>query len=293
MIVVGIECFLLNSCWVNANDFALLCADRTVIERVYYDHRLGTKPPFEQALPCETIERLVRDDRRKEAALQRVYGLEVTPAMLDTEVQRITTTTRAPDVLAELKTALGHDANRFARTVAKPIVVERLLRDHFDNDDQLHAAQRRQAEQTRNEMLAAKQAGGGFDNLLLLLKRSHSNDVSETTWQLGPRPAETNAPAADLIEVQKRFGSTAQVLSSPRVGENQRKFYFEDLPDELQRVLRVQLRQPGDVSAVVEMPGGFILYVAKEKTDTVLSVARLSVPKRSCEQWLQEQDGGE
>jgi len=61
------------------------------------------------------------------------------------------------------------------------------------------------------------------------------------------------------------------------------------LPDELQRVLRVQLRRPGDVSAVIETPGGFLLYVAKEETDTALSVACLSLPKRSYEQWLSAQ----
>jgi hypothetical protein len=67
------------------------------------------------------------------------------------------------------------------------------------------------------------------------------------------------------------------------------KLYFEDLPGELQNVLRVQLRQPGDVSAVIETPGGFMLYVTKEKTDAALSVAGLSLPKRSYEQWLEEQ----
>jgi len=43
------------------------------------------------------------------------------------------------------------------------------------------------------------------------------------------------------------------------------------------------------VSAVIEMSGGFMLYLATEKTDTVLSVAGLSLPKRSYEQWLEEQ----
>ena len=64
------------------------------------------------------------------------------------------------------------------------------------------------------------------------------------------------------------------------------------MPPELQRVLRVQLRQPGDVSAVIETPGGFLLYLAMEKTDAVLSVAALSLPKRSYEQWLEEQNQG-
>ena len=57
-------------------------------------------------------------------------------------------------------------------------------------------------------------------------------------------------------------------------------------------MLRVQLRRPGDVSAVIETPGGFLLYVTKEKTDAVLSVAGLSLPKRSYEQWLAGQTKG-
>jgi hypothetical protein len=113
--------------------------------------------------------------------------------------------------------------------------------------------------------------------------------VTKITWQLGARPAETNAPIADEIGIKKRFGSNAQILSSPHAGDGkERKFYFEDLPQELQQVLRVQLRQPGDVSAVIEIPGGFLLYVAKEKTATTLSVATLSLPKRSYERWLNE-----
>ena len=59
--------------------------------------------------------------------------------------------------------------------------------------------------------------------------------------------------------------------------------------DELEHVLRVQLRQAGDVSAVIETPGGFLLYLAKEKAFETLSVVSLSVPKRNYEQWLEEQ----
>ena len=126
--------------------------------------------------------------------------------------------------------------------------------------------------------------------LLALLKQFHSNDVSETTWQLGTRPAETNAAAADEIEIKQRFGPNAQMLGSPHAGGKGAKFYFEDLPEELQNVLRVQLCQLGDVSAVIEMPGVFLLYVAKKKTDAVLNVATLSLPKRSYEQWLENQN---
>jgi hypothetical protein len=318
-----------------ADDLTALCADRAAIERVYYNHRIGEKPPFEQVLPPATLENLVRQDLRKEAALKKTYGVEVTPAMLDAEVQRINTTTRAPEMLAEIKAALGHDPARFARAMAKPILVERRLREKFDNDGALHVSQRREMERVREKLIKTwRQAsspavepgvppggqtaniarpveksgagpGGGTPpstagetpaatndlvaKLLALLKQTHSNDVSETTWQLAARPAETNAPAADEIEIKKRFGPNAQVLSSPPRGGEKRKFYFEELPPELQNVLRVQLRQAGDVSAVIETPGGFLLYVTTEKTDAVLSVAGLSLPKRNYDQWLEEQ----
>ena len=275
-----------------AADLASLRADRAAIERVYYHHRLGEKPPFEQVLPPATLENLVRQELRKEAALKQSYGVEVTPALLDAEMQRINTTTRAPDVLAEIKTALGNDAARFADVFAKPILVERLLREKFDNDDRLHAPQRRQVEKVRNELLDTKTNGADCEKLLALLKRSHSNAVTETTWQLGARPAETNAPDANEIEIKKRFGPNAQILSSPPASGKEQKFYFVDLPGELQKVLRVQLRRAGDVSAVIEMPGGFLLYLAMEKTAATLSAATLSLPKRSYEHWLSEQNGG-
>jgi hypothetical protein len=278
---------LLASVWAGvADDFSSRCADRIAIERVYYNHRLGQKPPFEQVLPPATVEKLVRQDLHKEAALKNVYGIEITPAMLDTERQRIDSTTRAPEILAELKAALDNDPARFANVLAKPILVERLLRAKFDNDDTLHAPQRREMEQARNELISATKSGADCEKLLALLKRSHSNAVTEATWQLAAPPGGTNAPDADKIK--QHFGSNAQILSSPPPDGKAAKIYFEELPVELQTVLRVQLRQAGDVSAVIEIPGSFLLYVAKEKTAASLSVAVLSLPKRSYEQWLEE-----
>ncbi len=303
---------LIGGTAAQADDIAALVQARAAIERVYYNHRLGQKPPFEQVTPQALVERLVKEDLHKEAVLRKVYGVEITPARLAAEVQRINTTTRAPDMLAEIKAALDNDPAKLAQAFAKPFVVERLLRDKFENDDALHAAPRREVETVRNRLLQAVAADGRqrpnvaseserrlasattkarVAGLLAILKTGHSNSVTETTWHLGARPAETNTPVADELEIKRRFGPDAQVISSPHRAEKDRMQYLEELPAELQRVLRVQLRQPGDVTAVIETPGGFLLYLAEDKSDTALTVACLSLPKRSYEQWLSEQPG--
>ena len=82
--------FLLSISQVCAREnLASLVADRTAVERIYYDHRLGTKPPFDQVLPAATLTNLVKSDFKKEAVLRKAYGLEITPAMVDAEVRRI------------------------------------------------------------------------------------------------------------------------------------------------------------------------------------------------------------
>ena len=121
-------------------------------------HRLDPKPSFEQALPAAQIADLVRLDLKKKAILKRVYHLDLGQAEIDTEVQRIKSTTRAPDVLAEIEHALGDDPRRFADTVARPIVIERELRTRFENDPKLHATARASAEKQRREVLARSRA---------------------------------------------------------------------------------------------------------------------------------------
>jgi hypothetical protein len=192
-----------------AGTFADLCADRTAIERVYHEHRLGDKPAFEQALPAALIAELVHRDLHKAAVLETAYGVVLTPAQIQAEVARIDATTRDPAMLAGLRRALGGDPARFARTVAQPILVERELRARFDHDARLHAETRRAAEAVRVRLLAGQSV----------------EDLREIAWRLGPRPAGDPAPAAPIpTRATLRGGAytveataqLSQVLAAPR-----------------------------------------------------------------------------
>lgn len=285
---------------VRGGDLPSATADRAAVERVYYAHRLGTKPPFEQTMPPNLLARLVALDAQKESALRRVYGVMITDAMVDAECRRIDATTRAPAVLAEIKAALGNDPARFARSMARPIVVERELRQRFDNDDALHAPQRRLAESARAAVLAATNAAVAAR--LAILKQAGGGAVNEVVWQLTRRTdVEAGAHAAGAAAPSKaivsngayRIEATVQLAQGPALtpqrDPQQATFFFEDLPDRLQQVLRAQLRQPGDISAVVETDGGFTAYLLKAGIADTMQAAVLSIPKRSYDDWLGEQ----
>lgn len=224
--------------------------------------------------------------------LRKVWRTEITGPLLQAEVQRIATTTRAPETLAEIQHALGDDPERFAHSFARPILVERLLREKLDNDDTLHAPQRRAADRdaqrtARREAERRQCCKGAGAAEAQPCRRRDRNHLA--TRRAPRRKARHRNRRRDRN--QEFFGPDAQLLSSPQAADGkERKFYFADLPGELQNVLRVQLRQAGDVSAVIEMPGGFLLYVAREKTDAVLSVApACPCPSATSEQWLEEQ----
>jgi hypothetical protein len=287
-----------------AGDFEALVADRAAVERVYHEHRTGTKPPFEEAMPFDLVERLVRTDLKKEFALKRSYRVEISDALVEAEVTRINTTTRAPEMLAEIKAALGNDAARFARSMARPIVVERELRRRFENDDALHASQRRASEQAREATRTA--AHEGVEAQVAALRANKGGGVNEVTWQLTPRqeagnsePGTRNAeiaaqpPQTKAVTKSGAYSieATAQIAQAlkPSAEERERKLYFDDLDPELQKVLRAQLQKAGDVSAVIETPSAFLLFLAKEKSATTLNACSLSIPKRSYEEWLAEQ----
>jgi hypothetical protein len=255
--------FLFTALPTVAADFSELVRDREAVERVYYSHRTGEKPPFEETLSREQIRNLVERDLVKEAVLKRRYRLEISEAQVAAEIARINSTTRAPETLVEVKAALGEDPYRFACSVAKPLLVERALRERFENDAELHAPQRREIERVRENLLRAKAAGASAKQLLADFKQAHRDDITETTFQLSARRG----------EAQK----------SPRTS------YFNELPGQLQTVLRAQLHQAGNISAVIEMPDTFVLYVAKEMTAEALTVLTFSLPKRSYEQFLTEQ----
>lgn len=259
---------LLNllSAYLNAGEPANLLADRAAIERVYHTNRTGNRQAFEETVRPEDLLRLVQLDQFKESVLKQTCGLEIQSSQIQAEVARINRETRAPQILAELKAALGNDPDRFGRAVIKPLLVDRALREWFENNPQLHLEQRSKLEALRATLLERRHGQEGVSAQLRAMREAVTTSPTETTWRL---PATTT--------------------SDDQPGKQPGTRSFTELHMELRTVLETQLRGPGDVSALIETPSDFLLFLARERTDSTLTTASVSVQKRTFDDWLRSQ----
>jgi hypothetical protein len=121
----------------NAPRRALTFAERVAyqyaIEEVYWRHRiwpkenLGPKPSLDAVVSPREIRKRVEDCVRKSQLVADQRGSPITASELQTEMERMATHTRNPDVLRELFEALGNDPLVIAECMAKPILAERML----------------------------------------------------------------------------------------------------------------------------------------------------------------------
>jgi hypothetical protein len=270
-----------------ADTFDSLIADQIAIERVYHEYRLGQSTPFEESMPEALAEAKISLLLLKEVLLEDVYGISITQEMLETEVQRIHRTTRAPDILAQIKAALEEDAARFARSMARPIIVERELRRCFVSDASLHTSQRTEAEQCRADLLARVPVSG-MQEMVWQLTSREAGESPVGSAQIGTQPnLATEVRARSTLYSVEATAQIAQKL--PTSTGYDAKHYFEDLNPELAKLLKAQLHTAGDVSAVIETDTTFLIFQAKEINETTMEVASKRIPKRSYDEWLQTQ----
>lgn len=105
------------------------------IEAVYWRHRiwptanLKPKPQLEAVMPLAQIQAKVEDFLRKSKALEAYLRRPITGEQLQAEIDRIASQTQQPAMLAELWAALDNDPLVIAECLARPVLVERLLRE--------------------------------------------------------------------------------------------------------------------------------------------------------------------
>jgi len=129
-----------------------------VIAQVYDSYLLGNSRPSDPDELHSLAMEQVRTYLKKNAALEKLWGLQINPAMLHAELERMAARTKAPDRLRALFSALGNDQAIIEECLVRPLLVERLIQDRFANDPTIHGATRARAEAIQDQL-----SGGHLD----------------------------------------------------------------------------------------------------------------------------------
>lgn len=137
------------------------------LERVAYEHRLwpkdnpGPKPPFEAFMTEDALFRKVEHTLRQSALLESRWRAPLTGEQLQAELDRMVSETRDAEALTELFLVLRNDPRLIAECLARPILADRILRERYATDPQLHAEARAEAEAFRRGVLPGTFAAAG------------------------------------------------------------------------------------------------------------------------------------
>ena len=125
------------------------------IEGVYWRHRTwpeqnaGPKPPLAAVLSAETVRTKVRDSVLMSKALEAIWSQPLTKQQLEAEADRIIRETKRPAMLQEVLRSLGGRRDLFVECLARPTLVDRLVRERYADDPHIHAGTKARAQAAR------------------------------------------------------------------------------------------------------------------------------------------------
>ena len=121
-------------------------AAHRAVERVLFEHRIwpesnpGPKPAFEDVLPEYALRSRVEDVLRKSNALAAIWKRPIGNVELQAEIDRMVRDSHDPAMLQEMFNAVGRDPVLVAEAIARPALVDRLIRGWYKNDSRFHDA---------------------------------------------------------------------------------------------------------------------------------------------------------
>ncbi len=248
---------------------ALTLEDRVraqlAIDRVYYSYQEGTNKPFEKAVSQEGVEQKVRTVLKQSLALEKFWHTPVTAAMLHAESERMARTTPMPGRLRELYAALGDDSFLIDETLARSVLINRLVRNFYAYDQRLHGEERRRGEAVREMVrrLGPDSAAEGAERV-------------EVELSLSERP---DSPPATQSRSPEVLGGRIHAAGVRRLTVSQA---------ELEQARAQAPANIAEIGPVKEDGEGFTIQALLESRSDRIRIANYKVPKKSFDIWWRE-----
>jgi hypothetical protein len=253
------------------------------IEEVYWQHRIwpaenpGSKPALDEVLPDAVLRERVASYLEKSTALEIFWSRPLTGEQLQAEVDRMVRGTKNPSLLRELFSALDNDPFLVAECLARPVLVDRLLRDWYARDARFHGSLKEQAE--------AALAAHAIDTTRM---QDLGGEYVETEWRLAAEDSEDADLGTELAE-HAVIDSSAERWSE-RFGQLANAFGIERDPEEAIDPAALLERIPtGRLSPPAEENDRFVAVSVLSKAPDRVKIATVSWLKRPVDAWWVEE----
>lgn len=125
---------------------------KTKLDELKWSHNLWPKenktpkPPFSDIVKPDQIRKTVLESLKMEAVLLNTFNFEVTPAMLQHDLDRMAKNTKDPKRLKELFTVFNNDPMTIVQCVSRPYLVKKKTANSFNWHNEIHAETKALAE---------------------------------------------------------------------------------------------------------------------------------------------------
>jgi hypothetical protein len=179
------------------------------IEQVYWGHRVwpaenpSPKPTLSEVMSDAAIRAKVETYLKESAALEALWQRPVTHEQLQAELDRLVRETRDGAMLAQIFGALGNDPELIAECFARPVLVDRIVRDGYAHDDRFHGALKRRVEAARDgcsDVSCMKAMGGTYAERVYVRETGSDRRALDRAVHLEP---------ADLTSLRATFTAPA------------------------------------------------------------------------------------
>ncbi len=222
------------------------------------------RPPRQAVIDDASIRARVERILKMRTALEQRYGIEITRTMLQEEGQRMIAHSKMPQRLAQMFEVLDNDPQKIASCILMPQLVERLMRDHYAWDAELHSGLKKEAR-------------------LALAQRQHlpvnAGSLAQEHWLLIKPETATGALNSRAASLEKAFRQL--VLNSHQFGIEWQRYA------KLKQAYAERLKTAP--SALRETRRGFVYEEVLDLQQDQIAVHAWVWPKRAFDDWWAEE----
>lgn len=202
---------------------------------IWPEENKQVKPNFDDVANMDQLRQMVVQNLEMEYLLLDFFGYELTPEIIQNEMDRMSLNTKDSKRLKEMFNALGNDSTRIANCIVKPSLVKRTIFDKFIWSNEIHSGLRGKAQsQIENSI----QLASNYNEINYVLKDmlQSNNAVTSNNSKL------INENTHKIELTQQEFNSKISRFSyTQKLQEKEAAFIFEELVEQTDNSIKLKV----------------------------------------------------